>query len=98
MLGGAAADGRRLPLETLRAAPYNGPSAKREPGKIGFSVRRVGDVIGQHEVMIGSDKELLTIGHVALDRAVFAEGALAAASWAMSAEPGLYDMNDVLDL
>ena len=97
-LGEAAADGRGQPLENLRAAPYDGPSAKREAGKIGFAVRRVGDVIGQHEVTIGSDQELLTIGHTALTRTVFAEGALTAARWAMSAEPGLYNMEDVLGL
>ena len=98
MLGDAAADGRGQPLSALQAAPYDGPSAKRERGKIGFAVRRMGDVIGDHQVAIGSDKEVLTIGHSALDRSVFAEGALQAAIWAMSAEPGLYSMDDVLAL
>ena len=98
MIGEAAAEGRGSKLQDMRAPPYNGPSAKRVPGAIGFSVRRMGDVIGKHTVTLGSEKELLSIGHVALDRAVFAEGALAAARWAMSAKPGLYDMNDVLGL
>lgn len=98
MLGEAAADGRGHPLSELRAPPYDGASAKREPGTIGFAVRRMGDVIGDHQVAIGSDKEVLTIGHSALDRSVFAEGAIQAAIWAMSAEPGLYSMDDVLAL
>ena len=98
MLGEAAAAGREGKLSDLKAAPYDGPSAKREAGTIGFAVRRMGDVIGEHEVAIGSDKEVLTIGHKALDRSVFAEGALAAAVWAMKAEPGLYNMEDVLGL
>ncbi len=98
MLGEAAADGRGHPLSDLQAPPYSGTSAKRESGTIGFAVRRMGDVIGAHEVAIGSDKEILTIGHTALDRAVFAEGALHAAAWAMNAAPGLYTMNDVLAL
>jgi len=98
MLGDAAAEGRGKPLSDLRAAPYDGPSAKREPGKIGFAVRRMGDVIGQHEAAFGSEKELLTIGHSALDRSVFAEGAVEAARWAMNAKPGYYNMQDVLGL
>ena len=98
MLGQAAADGRGKSLSELQAAPYDGPSAKRERGTIGFAVRRMGDVIGQHEATFGSEKELLSIGHAALDRSVFAEGAMEAASWAMTASPGLYNMHDVLGL
>ena len=98
MIGEAAAEGRGKPLSDLRDAPYDGPSAKRVSGKIGFAVRRMGGVIGEHEATFGSEKELLTIGHVALERSVFAEGALEAARWATSAEPGLYNMDDVLDL
>ena len=98
MIGEAAAEGRGESLRDLKAAPYDGPSAKRKTGTIGFAVRRMGDVIGQHDVTFGSDKELVSIGHVALDRSVFAEGAIEAARWAMQAEPGLYDMNDVLSL
>lgn len=98
MLGEAAAEGRGQPLADLRQAPYDGPSAKRETGKIGFAVRRMGDVIGQHEATFGSEKELLTIGHTALDRSVFAEGAIEAARWAAKAEPGYYNMEDVLGL
>ena len=98
MIGEAAADGRGHPLGDLQAPPYDGPSAKREAGTIGFAVRRMGDVIGDHQIAIGSDKEILTIGHTALDRSVFAEGALQAAIWAMSADPGLYSMDDVLAL
>jgi len=98
MLGEAAAEGRGKPLSDLRAAPYDGPSAKRETGKIGFAVRRMGDVIGQHDATFGSEKELLTIGHSALDRSVFAEGAIEAARWAASAKAGFYNMEDVLGL
>lgn len=98
MLGAAAADGRGAPLSDLRAAPYDGPDAQRETGQIGFSVRRAGGVIGEHEVTFGSEKELIRLSHTALDRSVFAEGALHAAAWAVSQPPGLYDMNDVLGL
>ena len=96
MLGEAAAEGRNKPLSDIRAAPYDGPSAKRIPGQIGFSVRRAGGVIGDHDVTFGSDMELLSLRHIALDRAVFAHGAIKAAEWAAEQTPGLYDMSDVL--
>lgn len=96
MLGQAAAEGREKPLSDIQAAPYDGPSAQRQPGQIGFSVRRAGGVIGDHDVTFGSDMELLSLRHVALDRAVFAHGAVKAAEWAADQVPGLYDMSDVL--
>lgn len=98
MLGEAAAAGRGAPLSDLRAAPYDGPEARREPGRIGFAVRRAGGVIGEHEVTFGAEKELIRLSHTALDRSVFAEGALHAAVWAARQPPGLYNMNDVLGL
>ncbi|MFN7054472.1 4-hydroxy-tetrahydrodipicolinate reductase [Hyphomonas sp.] len=98
MLGEAAAAGRGAPLASLRAAPYDGPDARREPGRIGFAVRRAGGVIGEHEVAFGSEKELIRLSHTALDRSVFADGAIHAALWAVRQKPGLYSMNDVLGL
>lgn len=98
MLGDAAASGRGSHLKTLRAGPYDGPDAKREKGTIGFAVRRSGGVIGEHEVTFASDMEIVSLSHTALDRAVFANGALAAARWAMRQKPGLYNMDDVLGL
>lgn len=96
MLGEAAAQGREQPFDELRSAPYDGPDAKRVPGQIGFSVRRTGGVIGDHEVTLGTDMEMVSLRHTALDRAVFAHGAIKAAEWAVNQPPGLYDMSDVL--
>ncbi|MEL7540046.1 MAG: 4-hydroxy-tetrahydrodipicolinate reductase [Pseudomonadota bacterium] len=96
MLGEAAALGRGKALSDIRSAPYDGPNAKRERGEIGFSVRRTGGVIGDHEVTLGSEMEILSLRHTALDRAVFATGAIKAAEWAAEQAPGLYDMSDVL--
>jgi 4-hydroxy-tetrahydrodipicolinate reductase len=45
-----------------------------------------------------AEREILTLSHQALDRAVFADGALAAALWAADKPPGLYTMRDVLGL
>ena len=96
MLGAAAAAGRSKPLNEVRAAPYDGADAKRVAGEIGFSVRRSGGVIGDHEVTYASEMEILSLRHTALDRAVFAYGAIKAAEWVAAQPPGLYDMSDVL--
>lgn len=98
MLGEAAAEGRGASLSSLRSPPYDGPEAQREPGRIGFAVRRAGGVIGDHEVAFGAEKEVIRLSHTALDRSVFAEGAIHAAIWASRQPVGLYDMNDVLGL
>ncbi len=98
MLGEAAAEGRGEKLSDLRARPYDGPDAKRCAGEIGFASRRCGGVIGEHEVTFASDKETISLGHTALDRSVFAQGAVRAAIWAADKAPGLYGMEDVLGM
>ncbi|MGI4818831.1 MAG: 4-hydroxy-tetrahydrodipicolinate reductase [Janthinobacterium lividum] len=96
MLGDAAADGRRVDLAEVRTAPYDGVQGPREEGKIGFSVIRGGGIIGEHSVMFASDDEVLTLSHSAIDRSLFAKGAVAAAAWVRTRPAGLYDMQDVL--
>jgi len=64
----------------------------------GIASLRHGGVIGEHSVFFGSDMETITLTHTAIDRAVFAKGALTAAFWAVGQEKGLYDMQDVLGL
>ncbi len=59
---------------------------------------REGDVVGDHTIVFGSPSEHLAILHRAIDRKVFAEGALKAAKWIVGKKPGLYSMADVLSL
>lgn len=98
MLGEAAAEGRGTSLKALKSAPYEGQDAKRVPGEIGFAVRRTGGVIGEHDVLLANTREAITLSHKALDRAVFADGALQAARWVAAQPPGLYTIEDVLGL
>lgn len=70
----------------------------RQPGEIGVHAVRVGDVVGEHTVIFGTDGERFEITHRAHSRQAFAQGALRAAKWIMGAEPGLYGMGDVLGL
>jgi len=98
LLGEAAAKGRGGALKDLRGAPYEGVTGARAAGAIGFSVIRAGGIVGEHDVRFAAEREVLTLSHQALDRAVFADGALAAAVWAAGKPPGLYSMRDVIGL
>lgn len=58
---------------------------------------RGGGVFGVHKVYAMSDEEVLVFEHSALNRTVFARGAVRAAEWLIKQKkPGLYSMRDVL--
>lgn len=64
-----------------------------------ISALRMGDVIGEHRLILGGAGERLEIVHRADSRAVFAVGALRAATWILEHRyPGFYTMRDVLGL
>jgi 4-hydroxy-tetrahydrodipicolinate reductase len=69
----------------------------REDDEVGVLVSRLGDVRGEHEVRLGGNDEVLTIAHRAEDRAVFAAGALDAAAWLATRNPGWYTFGAVID-
>ena len=98
MIGEAAARGRGAKLADIRVPPHDGMTGPRKEGSLAFSVIRGGGIIGDHEAAFISDEETLSISHRALDRAIFAKGALTAAKWAVEQKPGLYAMRDVLGL
>ena len=50
-------------------------------GGIGFAALRAGGIIGEHTVLFASEDEILTLSHSAIDRSLFARGAVAAAAW-----------------
>jgi 4-hydroxy-tetrahydrodipicolinate reductase len=96
MLGEAAARGRGVDLDRASIRARDGITGARPEGAIGFSVVRGGGVIGEHSVLFAGEDEILTLSHSARDRGLFARGALAAARWAVTRDPGAYDMQDVL--
>lgn len=92
-LGRAVAVGRGVALENVRAEERSGP---RQTGAIGFAVRRGGAVVGEHSLLFASDTEQIELTHRALDRRVFAAGAVQAALWVAGRPAGRYGMRDVL--
>lgn len=97
-LGRSAAIGRGNNLDNLAEYDRHGQIGAREKGKIGFSVARGGDVVGEHTVFFYGEGERVELTHKATDRSLFAKGALRAAVWSKDKEPGLYSMRDVLSL
>lgn len=97
-LGEAAVAGRGGRLDELAVYQRHGHTGPRPAGTIGFAVARAGGIVGDHRVTFGGDEELLELGHRALDRRVFARGALRAARWVVGQPPGLYGMREVLGL
>lgn len=65
---------------------------KREAAEIGISSVRLGNIVGEHEVLIGTRNEIITLKHEALSRGIFAEGALAAAAFLLGKDAGMYNM------
>jgi 4-hydroxy-tetrahydrodipicolinate reductase len=97
-LGRAVAQGRGVTLEDVADYARHGQTGARQPGRIGFSVMRGGDIVGDHRLVFAGPGEQIELAHHAQDRAGFARGALVAARWVVGRPPGLYSMLDVLGL
>ena len=98
MLGKSVAAGRDVDFYQNAVLARKGMTGARKPGEIGFAALRGGGVIGDHEVRLAADREMITLSHMAFDRSVFAAGALDAAIWASRQDKGIFDMHDVLGL
>ena len=96
-LGEAAAGARGTTLDAAAAWARHGSDAARAPGQIGFQSQRGGRIVGEHSVMLAGDAEILRLEHQALDRAVFARGALRAARWVAGRKPGRFGIGDVIE-
>lgn len=70
---------------------------KRKCGEIGIHAIRAGNIVGIHEVIVCTDNQSITLKHEAYNRALFAEGAVAAAEFLCTVrEAGIYNMYDML--
>ncbi len=66
--------------------------------EIGIHAVRGGDIVGDHTVLFAGDGERIEIKHQAHSRQAFAKGAVTAARWVSRAQPGVYEMKDVLGI
>lgn len=68
-----------------------------DPAGIDYESERRGELPGDHEVILASATESLTLAHSVTTRRVFADGALHAARWVAGKSPGMFTMHDVLE-
>ena len=93
MLGKGIAVGRNKNLYNLIGKKYLNKKSFPYSKKINFNSIRKDEVIGEHEIKFSNGKEIVTLNHESFDRALYSEGALAAAAWLMSKKAGLYSMS-----
>ncbi len=97
MLGKGIAKGKNKDFYKMIGKKYVNKKHFPYGKKINFNSIRKGEVIGLHEVLFSSGKEIITLNHQSFDRALYSEGALAAAKWIINKKPGLYSMRDLLN-
>jgi 4-hydroxy-tetrahydrodipicolinate reductase len=82
---------------SLAAAVRAGHGNENGSSAVPITAHRAGETIGEHTVSLSGPGEVVFLGHRALERGVFARGALAAALWLAPRPPGRYAMGDLLD-
>ena len=97
MLGQGIAIGKNRNFYGIMGKKYLNKKKFPYGKKINFNSVRKGKIIGEHEVLFSSGKEIIRLNHEAFDRALYSEGALTAASWLMKKKPGLYSMRDLMN-
>jgi len=75
-----------------------GMCGERTKEEIGMQTVRGGDIVGEHTVYFIGMGERIEISHRAMNRDMFARGAVRAAGWLGTQQAGMYDMQDVLGL
>ncbi|MEM9810908.1 MAG: 4-hydroxy-tetrahydrodipicolinate reductase [Pseudomonadota bacterium] len=98
LLGEVAARARDTALSEAARFERHGRDNARKTDEIGFAVRRGGGIYGEHDVSFMSEGEVISLSHQALSRQAFAQGAITAAHWILDKAPGIYWIDDVLEL
>lgn len=75
-----------------------GQVGPRRDDEIGVMTLRGGGVVGEHSLYLTDRGERVELTHRALDRAIFARGAVDAARWIGGRPPARYAMADMLGL
>ncbi len=97
MLAKGIAVGKNKSLNNLIGKKYLNKKDFPFSKKINFNSVRKGEIIGEHEVIFSSGKEIVRLNHESFDRALYSEGALTAAKWLINKKPGLYSMRNLLN-
>lgn len=88
-------------LETIKKQRPNAEfvdqyTEKRQKNQVGIHAVRGGTIVGEHEILLASEDEMITIKHEALSRQIFSQGALRAARFIKDKKSGLFHMKDLV--
>jgi 4-hydroxy-tetrahydrodipicolinate reductase len=97
-LGRAIAEARGGKLEDHLVLERAGEIGARRAGSIGIQTLRGGDNTGEHDVYFVGRGERLELAHRSFTRDHLARGAVRAAAWLPGRPPGLYPLEQILDL
>jgi 4-hydroxy-tetrahydrodipicolinate reductase len=97
-LGEVVAEARNQSLSEVASYDRTKQKQERKKGEVGISAIRGGDVPGEHTVYYFRSGERIEITHRALNRTIFADGAVKAGVWLAKPNlaPGRYTMMDVI--
>ncbi|MBN2858700.1 MAG: 4-hydroxy-tetrahydrodipicolinate reductase [Sphaerochaetaceae bacterium] len=89
---------KEIRIDPLRnVCGRHGMDTLRQADEIGFHSIRGGTIVGEHEVLFTGEDEIITVGHQAFSRQVFATGAIAAGQYLIRQKAGLYSMQDMIN-
>ena len=97
-LAKAVAAGRSVDLDQVVCYGREGMTGERNPETIAIHALRGGDVIGDHTVIFAADGERVELTHKATGRGCLSGGALRAAGWLVSKDPGFHSMREMLGI
>jgi 4-hydroxy-tetrahydrodipicolinate reductase len=97
MLGRGIANGKNKNFYSLIGKKFLNKKFFPFGKKINFNSIRKSEIIGEHEVIFSSGKEIIRLNHEAFDRTLYSDGAFTAAKWLTKKKPGLYSMRDLLN-
>lgn len=97
MLAESVLGPRGLEHDDLRHG-REGITGERTQREVGMHSLRGGDVVGDHTVIFSDVGERVELTHKASSRAIFARGAVRAATWAIGKSPSVYGIREVLGL
>jgi 4-hydroxy-tetrahydrodipicolinate reductase len=83
-------------VESKKELVRGNPEGKITGDQLQISSARIGDIFGNHEVVIDGASDTIRLSHSVKSRRIFAEGAVIAAEW-MQGRKGLYTIHDLID-
>ncbi len=95
-MGEILAETRQQSLEASGVYGRRGQVGVRSDVEIGMHAIRGGDIVGEHTVIFAGTGERIELIHRSQSRDNFVQGAIRAAQWLVTQQPGLYGMEDVI--